>query len=53
MKAIEEHFVNSCGGYVMKPLEDPIEVEACGNKYLVQAKSGKIVMLKIVEQAKE
>lgn len=45
-KAIEAYFDSSCDGFVMKPLEDPIEVQACGNEYLVQAKNGKIVMLK-------
>lgn len=44
--AIEAYFDSKCDGYVMKPLEDPIEVQACENEYLVKAKNGKIVMLK-------
>ena len=46
MRAISEYFDSNCSGYVMKPLENPIEVQACGNKYHVKATDGNIVMLK-------
>jgi hypothetical protein len=48
MEAIEDYFRMNCKGFAMKPLEDPIEVLACGNTYHVKANNGRIVMMEIV-----